>query len=150
MTLTPYEDYDDALHVHVLWDSAKHMPDMPRGEYERRCARLAALMPAGIRPMVEHRLIADADHAGDMASPYDAGQLHMWELYRIEARGSNAMIAGMDAWVGDDGIPAIIAAPDEDLAMPAGEAAKTGWPALRVWVRGDEDPLPYRMLLIRP
>lgn len=150
MTMTPYEDYDDRLGVHVLWDSSRHMPDMPLPEYERRCARLIALMPAGLRPMIESRLIADADHSGDAASPYDAGQLHMWELYRLEAQGANAMIPGLDAWVGDDGIPAIILGSDEDPAEPARNALAAGWPLLRVWMRGDDDPLPYRMLLIRP
>lgn len=149
-TLAPYETFDTTLNVHVIWDTKDQLPDMGRSEYERRAARLAGIMPISVRPLVEQRLTDDADHQGEHANPYDAGQLHMWELYRIEAVGANARIPGVvDAWVGDDGIPAIMIDSVQDLSAYAMASEHAGWPVLRVWLQGEEDMLPFRMLLIR-
>lgn len=145
---TPYERHDDRLNADVLWDSSHDMPDMKGVEFDRRAERLPGFYPAKVREHVRARL-ADAGRVGDDQHPYDAAILHVWELYRIEATGHDAHIPGLDAWVSDDGLANTIVEGESDLSRVASMAAKAGWPVVRVWMRGEEDPIPYRFLLLR-
>ncbi|KAA8826921.1 hypothetical protein [Bifidobacterium myosotis] len=149
-TLTRYERTDPKLGVHVLWDSSADFPSMPMDEFERRAAALTGLLPAGARDAAAQRLGPGSDHGGERAHPYDAAQLHVWELSRLEGRGRPQELGPYVIVVSDDGLPNLTVGPDDDLKEPAALAAAAGWPLLRVWMRDEDEPMPYRFLLIRP
>lgn len=128
---------------------------MPSGmtvrEFDRRADRLVAILPHAAALAAAGRLRDGSDHAGPEAHPYDASVLHVWELYRMERDGLPARIPGLpDAFVSADGIANLIVDAVSDLSDAASAARVAGWPLLRVWMRGETDPLPYRFLLVRP
>lgn len=128
---------------------------MPSGmtvrELDRRADRLVAILPRAAALAAAGRLRDGSDHAGPEAHPYDASVLHAWELWRMEASGLSARIPGLsDAFVSADGLANLVVEEESDLSDAAAAATGAGWPLLRVWMRGETDPLPYRFLLVRP
>lgn len=128
---------------------------MPSGmtvrEFDRRADRLVAILPRAAALAAAGRLRDGSDHAGPEAHPYDASVLHAWELWRMEASGLSARIPGLsDAFVSADGLANLVVEEESDLSDAAAAATGAGWPLLRVWMRGETDPLPYRFLLVRP
>lgn len=144
MNPTVYEREDDG--VSVLWDSARHMPVMPMDVFERRAARLEAIIPSEHQAIVHRRLTDGSDHEGVTAHPFDAGQLHVWELWAMEREGFTTRIPHV--WVSPDGLANTLTNPQATL--PLDEVAAEGFPILRQWMAGEEDHgLPYRFRLIR-
>ena len=48
-----------------------------------------------------------------------------------------------------DGLANVITEGESDMSGILSHAFAAGWPVLRAWMRGEEDPLPYRFLLLR-
>lgn len=135
----------DAYGVRVLWDSSRHLPrDISMREFEERARRLEAVAPEPWRREIHARLTQGADHDGPAAHPFDASQLHAWELFVLERDGYD-MHGARDAWTSADGIVNTVVPPTaSDLTGLTGLA-----PIIRVWFADDpRDGLPYRFILV--
>lgn len=147
MTRDAYEKWSDVWKVHVLWNSSDHLPPaMPRKEYDQRVALLVLReYDKATIEFMHSRLKADPDMAGE----YEVAALHDWELWYPHRSGRK--VRGLEgAWRSYDGIVNILTPYRADLSDVAAEADRLGIPLLRVWVKSDDEPLPYMFALIRP
>lgn len=145
---TVYERVEDG--VSILWDTRDDMPDIPRDDFERRCAALPTLV--GEQDAMDMReRFQDSDHDGPTANPYDASQLAIWETWvsNRPERGWPGRTVGL--WVSPDGLANMTLTDDDDtpLAALADVARDEDQPVLRVWSLPEPGALPYRMRLLR-